>query len=146
MNQPHTAAQLVDTGPICCTAFDDHRLVWRPCRTWHTPEGYISVVTEIGHDGPSVTNATGKVYAALQRVRPGCRVIEHYLADSTSPERFAEILPAPPGVTAGVRVGDGIIWQHIPMAELRAVLGDPLETTRPAGPVEHGTWPTEAGR
>lgn len=146
MNEPRVPAQLVDTGPICYTAFDDRRLVWRPCRTWCTPEGYISVVTEIGDNGPSVTNAAEKVYAVLQQGRPGCRVIEHNLANSAGPEQFDEILPAPPGVTAGARVGKGIIWQHIPTTELRALLGGTLDTTRPGGPVEHGTWPTQVER
>ncbi|MEU6562686.1 hypothetical protein [Nocardia nova] len=143
MNEPHAPARLIDTGPICYTAFDDRRLVWRPCRTWHTPEGYISVVTEIGDDGPSVTNAAGKVYAFLQQFRPGCRVIEHYLADGTDLEHFDEILPAPPGVTARARGDEGITWRRIPTTELRTLLGSTLDATRPGGPIERGTWPTQ---
>lgn len=138
-----TTARLVDTGPICYTDFDGHRLVWRPCRTWATPQGEISIVTEIGEDGPSVTNSAEKVYAVLQEIRPGCRVIEHYRADAHSAESFDEILPAPPEA-AGVGVHNGARWVRIPPDDLRALLGESLETTRPGGPVVDGRWPTEA--
>lgn len=132
MTEP--TARLIDTGPICYVAYDGHRLVWRPCRTWTTAEGQIlSVVTEIGDDGPSVTNAAEQVHATLQEARPGCRVIEHYPADSIAAEHFDEILVGPDG---------SITWRHIPTADLRALLGNDLDTTRPAGPVENGTWPT----
>lgn len=126
-----TAPHLVDIGPICYTAFDGRRLVWRPCRTWYTAGGPVGVVTEIGDDGPSVTNAAEKVYAILRETHPGARVIEHYLTETG--ETFDEILPGP---------GGEITWRRIPGAELRRLLGSTLAATRPAGPVVDGVWPS----
>jgi hypothetical protein len=126
------AAELIDTGPICYTAFDGKRLVWRPCRTWRTTAGhFVSVVTEIGDDGPSVANAAEKVYAVLQGVRPGCRVFEHY-SGATS-DTYDEILPEPDS-------GREVTWRRIPSADLRALLGDTLDATRPTSPVTDGVW------
>jgi hypothetical protein len=146
--EPYTGqgrVRLIDTGPIGYTAFDDRTLIWRPCRTWRTPDGPIAVVTEIGDDGPSVTNAAEKVYNLLREAHPGCRVIEHYLADSTGPERFDEIVPDP-NAPAGIGSVGGITWRHIPADILFALLGDELASTRPAGPVVHGTWPAQPAR
>lgn len=128
-----SGAELVDTGPICYTAFGDKRLVWRPCRTWRTTSGhFVSVVTEIGDDGPSVTNAAEKVYTALQGVRPvSGRVFEHYSGEAS--DTYDEILPASDS-------GREVTWRHVPSADLRALLGDALDATRPTSPVIDGVW------
>jgi hypothetical protein len=140
MTEPErTAAHLVDTGPIFYPG--PAGLVWRPCRTWHTPHGYVSVATELGDDGPSVTTAAGLVHDLLQNARPGCRVIEHYppheggAGQAPRAETFAEILIATPG--------GAVTWRHIPTPELYALLGPTLDTTRPAGPVVPG--PRQSG-
>jgi hypothetical protein len=128
------APRLIHEGPLSYTAFDDHRIVWRPLRVWSTDAGIVAVVTEIGDDGPSVTNAAEKVYARLAEAAPGCRVIEHYPPVEGSQgraETFDEITLRDDGEPA---------WRHIPTAELRALLGPKLDTTRPNAPVVNGAW------
>lgn len=125
-------ARLIDTGPICYLA-PGGALVWRHCRTWDTESGVISIVTELGGDGPSVTNAAEQVYANLRAFRPGCRVIEHYPPGISGGETYDEITIASDGQPE---------WRHIPPVELHTLLGPTLASTTPAAPVAEPTADT----
>jgi hypothetical protein len=121
-------SRLIYSAPLSYQAFDTDRTVWRPLRLWSTDAGIVAVVTEIGDDGPSVTNSAEKVYAAMTEAAPGCRVIEHYPPSegTRTAETFDEITLGDDGEP---------VWRHILTAELRAELGDSLDTTRPYAPV-----------
>lgn len=122
---PPQHARLIDTGPICYPS--PAGLAWRKCRTWITADGIaLSVVSELpGDEGKSVTNAAEQIATSLRGTRPGyqVRVIEHYPADSSGPERYAEQLLDDDGTVS---------WRPVEEAELLELLGETLHTTNPA--------------
>ena len=119
--------RLIYNHTMSYTASDaPNRTVWRPLRIWATDAGIVAVITEIGADGPSVTNAARDIHADLTDYAPQARVIEHYPSGAAG-ETYDEII-----VGADGRAD----WRPIPIAELRALLGDTLDTTRPTAPAE----------